>query len=181
LDAPPIDLSTLSFTVHAGDILHLQELGAWQAGEPQNFTDTDKNTIAVFSSSSTLLGSSSANRVPGAISAGVPVSTPPTFFASLPTDIPQDFFIGSKINPISSVDASVDVQVPVGAKFLFIAAYDSHYSTNEDPNRDYMVRISPFSAVPEPSSEQLLALGFALTFAFSTKRLLASFRLRYVA
>ena len=63
--------------------------------------------------------------------------------------------------------------MPLGAKFLFVAASDSHYGTNADPDGDYVVRISPFSAVPEPSTGQLLAFGLTLTLAFSAKGPLA--------
>jgi hypothetical protein len=165
-DASAIDLSNLSFAVHAGDLLKLQELGDWQAGEPVHFTDTAKDTIAVFSSSSTLLNSFILNRVPGAIAAGIPFITVPTFFGDLQTDIPQDFLVARTVNPITSVV----VRVPAGAKFLFVAAHDSHYSTNQDPDSDYKVSITPFTAVPEPSIHQLLTLGLAVSLSVFAKR-----------
>jgi len=122
--------------------------------------------LAVFSSSSTLLNSFILNRVPGAIAAGIPFITVPTFFGDLQTDIPQDFLVARTVNPITSVV----VRVPAGAKFLFVAAHDSHYSTNQDPDSDYKVSITPFTAVPEPSIHQLLTLGLAISLSVFAKR-----------
>jgi hypothetical protein len=104
--------------------------------------------------------------VPGAIAAGVPFITDRTFFGDFQTDIPQDFQVARTINPFTSIV----VQVPAGAKFLFVAARDSHYGTNEDPDSDYKVSITPFTAVPEPSICQLLTLGLAITLTVFAKR-----------
>lgn len=106
--------------------------------------------IGVFSSSSTLLAATNQNRVPGAIDAGTDIVTAPTHFGALATDIPQDFFISG---------AGTTLVIPTGAAYLFVAAHDSLYGDNTDPDADYAVQLEAVAAVPEPSSLLLLGMG----------------------
>jgi len=166
LDTVPINLSGLSFAVSPGDFLHLQVLGDWRAGQNQDFADTDKNTIGLFSSSNILLASSSVNRVPGAIDAGTHFVTFPTFFGGIPTDIEQDFLIAATGNTLTSID----IRVPVGGKFLFVAAHDSFYGDNNDPDGDYMLQIAPGAPIPEPTVLALLLVGIPATGVLAAYR-----------
>jgi hypothetical protein len=101
-------------------------------------------------SSSTLLAATNQNRVSGAIDAGTDFVTSPTHFGRLATDIPQDFFISG---------AGTTLVIPTGAAYLFVAAHDSLYGDNTDPDVDYAVRLEAVAAVPEPSSLLLLGMG----------------------
>jgi hypothetical protein len=154
-----IDLSTLSFTVHDGDTLHLARLGNWAGGPAsEGWPDTATSLAGLFSSTNTILASSNLNRVPGALAAGVGYVSSPTFFGSLPTDIPQDFLIdndpaGTGMSPGFS---SINITVPAGAHYLFLNTFDSHYSTNSDANGNFGIAIT---AVPEPAGLSLLGLG----------------------
>lgn len=153
LNAAPIDLTALSFAVNAGDVLRLDQFGEYSQtlGGPESGTQM----IAVFSASSTLLPSNNLNRVADAIDAGVDFVTGATFFGGVSTDISQDFLVPS------SGAGGVLIQVPVGARFLFVAAHDSLYSDNSDPDRNYGIRITaaPPQAVPAPGGFVLLSLG----------------------
>jgi hypothetical protein len=161
-----IDLSALSFPVTSGStIVRLERLG--------NFTPSGSGTefstsmLGVFSSSNTLLASSNQIRIPGAIDAGVDFVTAPTFLGSLATDIAQDFFVDPGGEPSVPPHTFVDVQVPVGAQFLMICSYDSHYSTNADTNGDFAVRVT---AVPEVHTLGLLGVGAAALLTTKRKR-----------
>jgi len=112
-----------------GDGMRLERLGDYRPGSP--FQDTSVGMIAVFSSSSVLLAATELRRVPGALDAGIDIVTAKTYHGSLDTDIPEDFAV---VNPV--------VQVPAGATHVFVAASDSLYNDNSDPDSDFAVRIS---------------------------------------
>ena len=151
-----IDLSALSFTVHDGDVLHLQRQGGFKSSS--SATDDHTSLIGVFSSSNTLLISSNTARVPGALAAGTPFVTAAN--GGQATDIPQDFLIDTDTvyTGITPAFSSVNVQVPVGAHFLFIATHDSFYSDNTDPNADFGIAVT---ATPEPASLAMLGISAA--------------------
>ncbi|MEP6667335.1 MAG: T9SS type A sorting domain-containing protein [Nocardioidaceae bacterium] len=143
-NASRISLSQLN--VVAGDTLRLARRGAFAyvpGGEQVGYT-----LDCVFSADSVLLGPSSPARVPGAIAAGTPYVTAPTYYRGLATDIPQDF----------AVTDTFDVVVPGGAKYLFACADDEFYGDNEDPDGDFglsVLRDCPTDAVePFPASVQ---------------------------
>ncbi len=157
LDAVAINLSTLSFTVTPGDFIRLERMGDYSAGS--SLPDTQTWMVGVFSSSNVLLGSSNLNRVAGAIDAGTDVTTSPTFFGSLSTDIAQDFKISDPVGVPGGI-SSIIVEVPTGAAYLFVSPNDSFFGDNTDPNGNYGVQITSVArAIPEPSSLALLALG----------------------
>lgn len=133
LDAVRIDLVALG--IIPGNVIRLERLGAWDCGGP--CTDTVTAMSGVFSAGNTLLPSNQPHRVPGAIEAGANIVTGPTFFGSLPNDIPEDF-------PI----ADTTIQVPAAGTHLFVAAPDSLYSDNSDPNADFRIRISLVDGTP---------------------------------
>jgi hypothetical protein len=142
----PLDLAVLGFS--PGQTVLLQQLGDFDCGPP--CVDDRTAMIGVFSSSSTLLAATNQNRVPGAIDAGTDVVTASTHYGGLATDIPQDFFISG---------AGTTLVIPTGAAYLFIAAHDSLYGDNTDPDVDYAVQLEAVAAVPEPSSLLLLGMG----------------------
>jgi len=137
LDSPAIDLAALG--LRAGDHILLQSNGdfCFSIFNPLGCanTETAQPMIGIFSSSSTLLPSNILNRVPGAIQAGTSVTTFPTLFGAVPTDVPQDFIIFHA--PFSSV-----VTIPDNAQFLFVAVRDSFYGDNADPDGDLAVVIA---------------------------------------
>ena len=175
-DAPVIVPTTFDLTalgIAPGDTILLEELGDFRYSSFDDSTDTTTATIAVFSSSRTIItgpGNSlgpdaydTLNRIPGAIAAGTPVFTGNTLFGNLPTDIPEDFQVD--VGP----SLSFTVTVPTGAAFLFVTTWDSHYSDNVDPDDDYGVRIR---SIPEPSTLVLLgcAAGAALVLRRPVRR-----------
>jgi predicted ribosomally synthesized peptide with SipW-like signal peptide len=128
-----VDLS--EHDLSPGEDITIDQRGAYTglSGPEERHT-----TIAVFSGSDRLRGSSNRTRVPDAIDAGANVTTPRTFFGNRPTDIPQDFRVAN----FDGSDSSVTVTIPTGATHLFVAAEDSFYTDNVDRNGDYRVRIT---------------------------------------
>lgn len=123
-----VDLAALA--IAPGDTITLQQLGAYKASTAGS--DTTTSTVAVFSSSTTLLAASNLARVSGAIAAGSPFATPSTSVGNEATDISQDF----------AVSGTAVIVVPSGARYLFLAASDNFYGDNSDPDANYAVRIS---------------------------------------
>lgn len=156
LNTKPIELKTLG--ISGGDDIRLEQLGDISYfNDPALIWDGITNMIGVFSASDVLLPSYMQNRVRDAIDAGEDVFVIPTYYGSLPIDIPQDFLI-----------KDTTIKVPTFATHLFVAVPDILYSENLDPDGDYAVRISTTSkSVPEPAS----TLGL-LAFAISTSVLL---------
>jgi hypothetical protein len=111
--------------------------------------------IGVFSSGTTLLAPDVFHRVPGAMDAGLSMTSWNTLFGNMSTDIPEDFRVASTI-----------VQVPFGASHLFIAAHDIYYSDNSDPDGDFGVRITQVaSSVPVPETSLMFGLSFVFLSA----------------
>jgi hypothetical protein len=79
----------------------------------------------VFSSTNELLPVSEADRVPGAIDAGVDTDTGETWFSHENTNIPEDFEI--------SPSTGFSIEIPQNAKYLFISVRDSWYADNTSP------------------------------------------------
>jgi len=130
LDPLIIDLEALGYS--PGTQVSLARLGFYQ-GQPSGADHLDQIS-GVFSSSPILLERYELNRVPGAIKSGEDFSSSNTCTDNPePTDIPQDFLI----------DSEVFLEIPLGAKFLFIGVPDCYNGDNEDPNDDFGFRISP--------------------------------------
>ena len=145
----PITLSSLG--VAPGSTVKLTQLGDFNC--TSTCGDLSIGMIAVFSSSSTLLAASQPHRVPGAIDVGVDIVTATTFFGALVTDIAQDFAVPG---------AGVAVTIPAGATHLFVAAHDSHYGDNGDPDGDFAVRIEQVP-VANAGPDQSTSEGGAVT------------------
>jgi hypothetical protein len=148
----PIDLASLGLS--SGMKIELQVTGTvcyyWDGTTCHIGPSTPWSVGGVFSSTSLLGPSSILNRVTGAIASdGSPVVTIPTFFGSIPTDIPQDFSIAA-IGDSPSGPLTV-VTIPSGANFLFVGLNDSFFGDNY--STDLALRIAP---VPEPSTLLLL-------------------------
>jgi hypothetical protein len=152
----PIRLA--DYGIAPGDFVLLEQLGDYYNGA-EGYSgnvasrDTDTAMIGIFSSTDELLAPNILNRLPGAVDAGQYIVTMNTLYggegnAGVPTDIPYDFGIGANI-----------FQIPTGAAYLFVAAHDVYYSDNSDPDSDFAVRMTRITAVPEPTSGILLALG----------------------
>ena len=148
----PIDLFTLSFAVSAGDFIRLTRLGDFSNGPTR--PDSTLPLAAVFSSSTTLPAPANLNRLPNAIDAGTDFFSGNTFAGNQPTDITEDFSIAS----LDGSMTSLLIQVPVGGRYLFVAAPDTAYGDNTDPDGDFAVAIT----VPEPATFALSALGFTM-------------------
>jgi hypothetical protein len=140
--APALALAGLG--LNPGDTVHLQPVGDWDAGP---WGDEQINTLVVFSADATLLAPTAPHRVPGALAAGVPNVTGPTWPSGEPTDIPEDFAI--------LVAGGVSVVIPAGATHVFVTVADIYYRDNSDPDGDFGVQITleaPTSAALGPSS-----------------------------
>jgi hypothetical protein len=148
LDAVAIDLWALSF--QPGDTIVLERVGDYSPFPA--FGDINKSLVGVFSSSPSLLPGSNLNRVVGAIDAGTDWVTPPTNMGLLSTDIAQDFMIATSTGSVTSVT----IQVPVGARYLFVTPNDSFFGDNQNPDGDYGVNIT---GVPGPSGLALAGIG----------------------
>ena len=148
INAIPIDLNSLDLS--AGDTILLEQLGNFSIGPS---ADTYKNTIGVFSNSPTLAAASNLHRVPGAIDTGIDVVTGNTYFGNQPTDIPEDFRI---------VDTGTLITIPTGALYLFVAASDSLYQDNTDPDGNYYVRIS-LAPLADAGNDQTFNEGELIT------------------
>jgi hypothetical protein len=131
--AVPIALAGLG--LKPGDRISITRLGDFNCHS--SCGDLSTGMIAVFSSSNLLLASDQAHRVPGAIDAGVDIVTSRTFFSGVATDIPEDFEVSG---------TGVVLTIPAGAAFLFVAAHDSLYGDNGDPDGDFAVRIEQLPA-----------------------------------
>src|SRR6202008_3009074 len=137
-DAPLI-IPLASFGIKPGDVISGVPVGDMNVCTVGQFCFGEFFTpfvCAVFSSSNTLLPSGGAiNRVPGAIAPNFTTSFPcvtgNTVFGNLPTDIPQDFFLGGE-----------RVTVPPGAAYLFVGVSDIFYSDNSDANGDFGVEFT---------------------------------------
>ncbi len=127
LNTAPVDLA--AHGILPGDWILIDQIGSYDGGG--GWHDLT-NMHGVFSSSSTLLAGDQLNRVPGAIDAGEDIVTIPTFNCSgEPTDIAEDF----------DIDPYVIIQVPAGAKYIFMAPNESKYEDNYNTG-GYGVQIS---------------------------------------
>ena len=114
--AAPLAISLAEIGAVPGDTLRLASVGTYN--DRNELRDgSDRKLSAVFSSSDAVRGAGERNRIPGAINAGSDVSTRTyldcfLIFCTLrPSDITQDF----------RIDPSVDVVIPAGAQYLFVA------------------------------------------------------------
>jgi PEP-CTERM motif len=152
-------ISLSSLGINGGDLIQLDQIGNYYDGHAGYGPGVDvakldvfTEMIGVFSSSNALLAPDVANRVPGALNAGIGIESWHTLFGNMATDIPDDFRIANTI-----------VQVPMGANYLFVAAHDIYYSDNSDPDGNYGVKITQVS-VPEPGTWMLVGFGLAFMF-----------------
>ena len=139
---PPLILDLAAFGAAPGQWLRIQSTGACR--QVSGGQDNVRAMCGVFSSSTTLLATNVQQRVPDAIAAGPSFGAgADTYIGSLPIDIPQDFYI-SRTNYADFID----VRIPTGAAYLFLATWDSLYNDNVDPNGDWGVVVT---VIPTPT------------------------------
>jgi len=129
ISQPPFTVSLATLGIQPGDMIQLEETGAFALCN--TCADTYTVLLGVFSSSFTVLSPTTPNRVPDALATNLSFTTGPTLNQHLPTDIPADFAIGS-----------VQVQVPAGSKYLLLGVNDDWFKDNVDPNGDLGVRLT---------------------------------------
>ena len=152
--ATVIDL--LAAGLHEGDLLLLERFGSFSYHGTGGTDDVATGMAGVFSSTNTLLDATNLNRVTGAIDAGTDVTTSVSYYGGYASNIAEDFSI-----------SSTWIRIPTGARFLFVAATDSYWGDNTDPNGDFKVRIT---AVPEPTESALFAAGLVALGATGWRR-----------
>jgi len=102
---------------YSGKIFHAID---WGDGDPKE--DGYINLIGIFSTTSELESIDKLNRVPGAIDSNKDFVTDETYFGELQTDIPEDFLSGD--------ETGTRIEIPDGAKFLFLCNPDVYYPDN---------------------------------------------------
>lgn len=154
--APPLVLDLASLGIAPGTWLRVGSVGAFRYinGGLDNYYSLG----GLFSSSATVLATSTPARVPGALASGPTVLTGGTFFGNLPTEIPEDF--QCSYHPWAQ---DLLVRVPAGAAYLMFGALDSYYADNVDPNGDYaaVVTVQPTPTLPGTGEHLELRGGFA--------------------
>ncbi len=91
-------------------------------GHGKKYVDGEIRLIGLFSATSELKSIDNLNRVPGAIDSGEDYRTGETYFGKVPTDISEDFIVKYLVGS--------NVEIPSGAKFLFLCCADTYYPDN---------------------------------------------------
>lgn len=152
-DAVAIPLATIG--VGGGQVIRIRRLGDLDNGPGG---ETYGTTIAVFTTSATLMPANQVARVPGAVDAGCDFATARTYFGQLATDIGEDFLVASGAGASATQDEVV-VVVPASATHVFVCPHDSLYHDNSDPDGDYGVEFT----VLAPTAWSTLGGGVAGT------------------
>jgi hypothetical protein len=97
-------------------------IAAGDRGYGKKYADGEIRLIGLFSATSELRSIDNLNRVPGAINSGEDYETGETYFGNAPTDISEDFIIKYLIGS--------NIEIPSGAKFLFLCCADIYYPDN---------------------------------------------------
>ena len=124
----------------------------------QTASETPAELGGVFTQTNQLLDDTNLQRLPTAVSSGLPAYTDPyytTFYfdRNVSTVNPFDFLI-----PYGS---GVTVTVPADANWLYLGVYDSYYKDNTDPSGTLGVLISTLAPVPEPATAALMLAGLS--------------------
>ena len=118
LDAEGLsDLKWVSIN-YSGEIFY----GVGERDYGKKYVDGEVIVIGLFSATSELKSIENLNRVPGVINFGEDYKTSETYFGNVPTDISEDFIIKSLIGS--------NIEIPSGAKFLFLCIADIYYPDN---------------------------------------------------
>ena len=133
-DSPeqPLILDLRQMNVLAGDRILITQSGDYRLGFSIIWKDNKTRLVGVFSKSPNLRHSSERFRITDAVQTPFDVPTGETLVENLPTDINKDFLI----------DKSIELNVPNGAKYLFIGIPDSQYFDNTDPDGDLSILVS---------------------------------------
>ena len=129
LDARPYPLA--DFGLVPGDKVTLTRAGSFVDG-----SYVESGLVAVFSTSITLLGRSSIDRVAGAVAPVGAAQYSTAGSGAGPTDIVQDFFVAL---------AGTTVTVPPGAAYLFFSPADGDKRANTDLDGDWGVIVAKAS------------------------------------
>jgi hypothetical protein len=133
LEAPLIvDLAAAGFKPGDTILINGRSKIYYAADSDRSLFHSGPNTLwGVFSSSSTILWQSQdgeigpLNRVPGAISAGEPFESTPTYNDGHSTDIPEDFYVNA------SAPIGTSVKIPPGAAYLIFSGSSSKFTDND--------------------------------------------------
>jgi len=155
-----VDLSLLSTPVFDGDTIRIDRLGDWASSQTNQ--DQSLFMIGCFSASDVLLSGHLINRIQDAIEAGPDVVTPNTANGNLATDFPEDFLISNGDGSISGLN----IEVPTGANYLFVAVSDIYFFDNHDPDGDFAVSIN---SIPEPTTP-IMVIAAVLPFVWFGRR-----------
>ncbi len=159
----PAMVDLYSFGVHAGDTLSITFAGGsmcYHAG-----VCLAPSIGGIFSSTSNLLDSSNANRLPDAVSAGLGSVQTSTWFALTSNATPG-------VNNTNPNDFSIPLvgtlNVTVPGQYLFLGILDSFYADNSGNLSIALSFTSNAVATPEPAT-YLLMLGGVVALAAGRK------------
>jgi len=159
--APMPTLTPIGFE-HKGDFkIEIRTVGWFnRASDNKSSNNISNEAVAVFAETDEVdTNWTNRNRIATAIESGNDFYTLPTWHGNNPTDIAEDFGVGSEI---------IRMDIPDNANWLFFTPYDNGFWNNEDdysmPGADERgfgieYRMVRPSAVPEPASLAAVGLG----------------------
>jgi hypothetical protein len=151
-----------AFGLTAGGWCRIEQVGDWR---PSNsHPDASRAMLGIFSTSSTLLSSSTLVRVPGGVGAGAAAVSSNTYFGGLTTDVAADFRIA--FSPPGPYAARL--RIPPTAQFVFFSPADQLFYDNSDPDGDCALLITPEPAPFWPGTGEDLEVATGVSAAATT-------------
>lgn len=132
----PIDLARFP-EIDLTKPLRIERLGGF-AGSTKEADDSRHSLVGVFSVTDEFVPDAAGRRLPTAIDAGID-------FVTSVGDIPEDFLISADIG----LPRFAIIDVPAGARYLFLSVDESSYLDNSDFDGDFRILIGN---VPVPES-----------------------------
>ena len=136
---PPSRASLSAFNALPGTRLKLQmqQVGAFLCSYPE-FNNPACQVANTQGMAAVFVDAQGGYLAPAPGGSQGPVVTPPTMVNSIPTDIPEDFFVPSL--------STIEVVVPDGAVSLYFSPLDRFFSDNSDAGGNYGVLIGSIPA-----------------------------------